>query len=133
MNNVAKILPLEQLAEKIAQLKAQGKTIVHCHGVFDLLHVGHIRHFDHARRLGDVLVLTLTPDRHVNKGPNRPAFPEALRAESIASLNVVDFVAINHWPNAIETIKLLKPDLYVKGSDYRDPEKDVTGGIALEE
>lgn len=129
----AKIHSLDDLAKVVERLKAQGKTVVHCHGVFDLLHIGHIRHFENARRLGDVLVVTLTQDQHVNKGPGRPAFPEALRAEAIASLNVVDYVAVNRWPNAIETLKLLKPSLYVKGSDYRDPTKDLTGGIALEE
>ena len=129
----AKILSLEQLADTIVRLKAEGKNVVHCHGVFDLLHIGHIRHFAQARELGDVLVVTLTPDRFVNKGPDRPAFTDTLRAEAIAALSMVDFVATNRWPSAVELLKLIKPSQYVKGSDYRDASKDVTGGIALEE
>lgn len=82
--------------------------------------------------MGDLLVVTLTRDEHVNKGPHRPAFSQELRAEAIAALNVVDYVAINRWPLSVETIKLLRPDIYIKGSDYRVAEKDVTGGIIPE-
>ena len=130
---VNKKLELQELAEVLDQYRANSKKIVHCHGVFDLLHVGHLRHFKAAKKMADILVVTITPDRYVNKGPHRPAFPEALRAEVIAALDVVDFVAINHWPNAIETIKLLKPHFYAKGSDYKDASQDHTGGILLEE
>ena len=106
---------------------------MHCHGVFDLLHPGHIRHFEAARRHGDVLVVTLTPDHFVAKGPGRPVFNERLRSESIAALECVDFVAVNRWPTAVETINLLRPSVYCKGSDYEDRESDLTGGIRLEE
>ncbi len=77
---------------------------MHCHGVFDLLHIGHIRHFEQAARIGDVLVVTVTPDRYVDKGPHRPAFTETLRAEAIGSLSCVDYVAINRWPTAEDTL-----------------------------
>jgi len=127
-----KIRTLEDLALELRALQARGKRIVLSHGVFDLLHVGHIRHFESAKKLGDVLVVTLTQDAHVNKGPHRPAFPEQLRAESIAALGMVDFVAINRWPTSVETIGLLRPDVYAKGPDYKASEKDVTGGITLE-
>lgn len=132
MGGSNKIKNLDELAGILASLRAQGKKIVHCHGVFDLLHVGHIRHFEEARRMGDVLVVTLTQDEYVNKGPHRPAFPQGLRAEVIAALDVVDFVAINRWPTAVETIKLLCPDVFAKGPDYKDAAKDVTGGITQE-
>jgi len=69
-----KIRELEELAQILASLRAENKKIVHCHGVFDLLHIGHIRYFEQARRLGDILVVTVTPDRYVDKGPHRPAF-----------------------------------------------------------
>jgi rfaE bifunctional protein nucleotidyltransferase chain/domain len=128
----AKILSLKELASIIENLRGKGKTVVHCHGVFDLLHPGHIRHFAAARKEGDVLVVTITPDHFVNKGPGRPAFPAELRAESLAALKDVDFVAINQWPTAVETIELLKPDVYVKDQEYRDPKKDITGKIAEE-
>ena len=90
-----KIKPLEELARVLDGVRGQGRKIVQCHGVFDLLHIGHIKHLEAARRLGDVLVVTLTPDRFVNKGPHRPAFPERLRAEALASLSCVNYVAIN--------------------------------------
>lgn len=111
---------LHQLAECIAQKKAEGKKIVHCHGVFDLLHIGHIRYLKQARSLGDLLVVTVTPDRFVNKGPHRPAFTEKLRAEALLALDGVDEVAINEWPTAVETIRLLKPDIFAKGAEFRD-------------
>ncbi len=128
-----KILPLDELAAVLAQLKAQGKTVVQCHGVFDLMHVGHIRHFEQAKKFGDVLVVTVTPDRYVNKGPNRPVFTDAHRAWAIAALGCVDYVAVNRWPTAIDTIGLLQPNIFVKGSEYRDASKDRTGNISLEE
>lgn len=133
MQENKKIKNLEDLASLLADLKKQGKKIVQCHGVFDLLHIGHIRHFEQARTFGDVLVVTVTPDRYVNKGPHRPAFPEQLRAESIAALDVVDYVAVNQWPTSVETIKLLRPDVYAKGSEYQDAQNDYTGKITEEE
>jgi rfaE bifunctional protein nucleotidyltransferase chain/domain len=128
-----KIQPLEKLAATLSTLRERGQRMVLCHGVFDLLHPGHIRHFEAARRHGDVLVVTVTPDEFVAKGPGRPVFNQRLRAESIAALACVDFVAVNRWPTAVETIRLLRPDVYCKGSDYKDPEGDLTGGIRLEE
>ena len=127
-----KIVELDELAEIIDRLKKENKKVVLSHGVFDLLHVGHIRHFKAAKKFGDVLISTVTPDRYVNKGPHRPAFEEKLRVESIAALDTVDYVAINKWPTAVEAIKYLKPDIYTKGADYSDPSKDLTGGILLE-
>lgn len=129
----SKILPLDGLATAIAEHRAEGRRVVLCHGVFDLLHPGHIRHFEAARREGDVLVVTLTPDRYVNKGPGRPVFNERLRLESIAALESVDHVALNTWPTAVETIHLLKPDVYAKGDEYRAREQDLTGMIFEEE
>lgn len=127
-----KIKTLEDLAATLAALRGQGRRVVLSHGVFDLLHVGHIRHFRKARELGDVLVVTVTPDRHVNKGPGRPAFTDSLRAESIASLDMVDYVAINRWPTAVETIAMLRPNIFVKGKEYSRASDDITGGISEE-
>ncbi|HIJ98749.1 TPA: adenylyltransferase/cytidyltransferase family protein, partial [archaeon] len=128
-----KLVGLEELQKIVSDLKSDGKKIVQCHGVFDLLHVGHIRHFKAARKFGDVLIVTVTPDKYVNKGPHRPAFPEKLRAEVLASLGVVDYVAVNKWQTAVETIKLLKPNVYVKGSDYSNADEDFSKGITAEE
>ncbi len=127
-----KIVALEQLAQLVASARQQGRHVVHCHGVFDLLHIGHIRYFEQARAMGDLLVVTLTPDRFVDKGPHRPAFTETLRAEAIASLACVDWVAINAWPTAEETLRLLRPNLYVKGAEFRNLQSDQTGKISRE-
>ena len=127
-----KIREMRDLAPILADLKAAGKTIVQCHGVFDLLHPGHIRHIAEARRQGDVLVVTVTADRHVNKGPGRPVFNQALRAETLAALESVDYVVINDSTTAVEAIKALRPDVYVKGGDYVDSEADITGKIVDE-
>jgi rfaE bifunctional protein kinase chain/domain/rfaE bifunctional protein nucleotidyltransferase chain/domain len=128
---IDKVKPIEALPALLAE-RREGRRVVQCHGVFDLMHIGHIRHFQDARRHGDILVVTVTPDRYVNKGPHRPAFAEGLRAEAIAALDCVDYVAINRWPTAVPAIHLLRPDVYAKGSDYRDQASDHTGGIALE-
>ena len=127
-----KIKDLSDLARDLESARAGGKKVVHCHGVFDLLHIGHIRHFQQAKSFGDILVVTLTEDQHVNKGPSRPVFDQVLRAEAIAALDCVDYVAINKWPLAAEAIRLIRPDLYVKGSDYKDANDDQTGGIVIE-
>lgn len=128
----AKIKSLNELGLLLDRERALGKRIVHCHGVFDLLHIGHIRHFEEARRFGDVLVVTITPDQHVNKGPSRPVFHQDLRAEAIAALGCVDYVTLNEWPLAVNAIKKIRPHFYVKGPDYKDEKKDLSGGIALE-
>lgn len=117
-----KVVSIEELAERVAALKAAGKRVAHCHGCFDLVHPGHIKHLQAARRLADALVVTVSPDRFVDKGPGRPAFPEQLRAESVAALECVDYAAVNGWPTAEETIRLLRPDYYVKGREFERPE-----------
>lgn len=128
-----KAFSLEELAARLSDCRQRGQKVALCHGVFDLLHVGHLRHFRQARDLADLLVVTVTPDRFVNKGPGRPVFGEDLRLESLSELECVDYVAVNEWPTAIETIRLLKPDFYVKGAEYRDAAKDITGKITEEQ
>ena len=115
-----KIKTIAGLAEVLASLRAESKKIIHCHGVFDLLHIGHIRYLQKTKNLGDILIVTVTPDHYVNKGPHRPVFPEKLRVEAIAALDCVDYVAVNEWPTAVETIELLKPDIYAKEAEYRE-------------
>jgi rfaE bifunctional protein nucleotidyltransferase chain/domain len=128
-----KIVTVDELAKRVAALKAAGKTVVLCHGVFDLLHYGHILHFEEARGQGNALVVTITPDIFVNKGPNRPAFTESYRAQMLAALEMVDYVAINRWPTAVEMLGTVQPDVYAKGPDYKNHEGDFTGKIAEEE
>ena len=126
-----KILELDVLAEKLADLKSRGKKIVHCHGCFDMMHPGHIKYFQASKEMGDVLVVTVTPDQFVDKGPGRPVFDENLRAESIAALESVDYVAVNRWPTAEETLRLLLPNYYVKGQEF-EKLQDKTGKIQKE-
>jgi len=128
-----KIHEMQALGRILASEREAGRTIVLCHGVFDLLHIGHIRHLAEARTQGDVLVVSITEDAHVNKGPHRPAFTESLRAEAIAALATVDYVTVSKFPTALEAIRTLKPSVYVKGPDYRNAADDVTGGILREE
>lgn len=115
-----KLLSLEDLASRLQALRRTGQKVIHCHGCFDLMHIGHIRHLQAARRMGDLLIVTVTPDEHVAKGAGRPVFPQDLRAEALAALACVDLVAVNRWPTAAETIRLLRPDLYVKGQEFED-------------
>lgn len=127
-----KIVTLEEVSAIVQQLRQAGKSVVHAHGTFDLLHLGHVRHFQAARKLGDVLVVTVTADRFVNKGPGRPVFSEAARAEMLASLEYVDWIAINYAPDAVDAIDQIRPSIYVKGQDYQEPQGDVTGKIIFE-
>jgi len=127
-----KIKPLSDIGSLVAEEKKQGHRVVHCHGVFDLLHPGHIRHLQEAKKQGDKLVVSITPDQFVNKGPGRPAFNEKLRLEQLASLVCVDFVVLNNSPDAVSVIKAVKPSIYVKGEEYRDHGADVTGKISEE-
>src|ERR1700726_4271037 len=84
-----KIRSIEEIAAITEQLRQTGRIVVQAHGTFDLLHLGHVRHLEAARRLGDILVVTVTPDRFVNKGPGRPVFNAELRAEMLGALEHV--------------------------------------------
>jgi rfaE bifunctional protein kinase chain/domain/rfaE bifunctional protein nucleotidyltransferase chain/domain len=128
-----KIKTIDELKGIIQDLKKENKKVVHCHGVFDLVHPGHIRHLAAAKKEGDILVVTITADSFVRRGPGRPIFNEDLRAETLAAIGSVDFVSIDHNPTAINTIKAIKPDVYVKGQEYEKKDKDVTGKIYDEE
>src|SRR3989338_6174482 len=126
-NTLDKIYELNNLAPILELHKANGKQVVLCHGVFDLLHAGHILHFKAAKQNGDILVVSVTPDIYVNKGPHRPHFSETVRLKNIAELECVNYVTLNKWSTAIETIYTLKPNVYVKGGDYVNFGGDVTG------
>ena len=107
------------LAER-ERLRAAGKRLVFTNGVFDLLHVGHVRYLTQARALGDALVVAINSDRTVRelKGPDRPVFDEAERAEILAALRVVDYVTIFDDVSPRSLIAELLPDILVKGGDY---------------
>lgn len=127
-----KIKKLDEVVEILEKLREAGHKIVQCHGVFDLLHPGHIRHFKEARAQGDKLIVTVTQDCFVNKGPGRPVFNETLRLEFLAAIEDIDFVVLNDSPDAVSAIEKIKPDFYVKGYEYIEHKKDVTGKIEEE-
>jgi rfaE bifunctional protein nucleotidyltransferase chain/domain len=131
-DHLDKILTLEEAGLVSQQLRNGGKVVVQAHGAFDLLHLGHVRHLTAARKYGGVLIVTVTADRFINKGPGRPVFTETLRAEMLAALEFVDWVAINDAPDAVNAINCIQPDIYAKGKDYENPEGDVTGKIIAE-
>src|SRR3954468_15107888 len=113
-----KVLSLEQLLEFREAAQQAGKTVVHCHGCFDIVHPGHIHHLQFARSLGDLLIVSVSADSHVNKGVDRPLIPDDLRASTLAALECVDCVYLNTHSTATELLEALKPDVYVKGQEY---------------
>ena len=127
-----KVFDMFEMSQLALRHKQQGEKIVLCHGTFDLMHTGHIRYLQAAKKNGEKLFVTLTADEHVNKGPGRPVFNADLRAENLAALECVDYVAINNKQTAVNVIRLLRPDFYVKGSDYKNTDDDVTGNIKRE-
>jgi cytidyltransferase-like protein len=112
--------------QKLAQ---EGKRIVQCHGTFDLLHPGHIYHLEEAKELGDILVVTITGEKFVNKGPGRPFFGDILRCKSLTALEFVDYVVVVPHPAAVEAIECVRPSIYCKGHEYKETSTDVTGNI----
>ena len=120
MSTVDKFQTLEQVAREREQWRAQGRTVALANGVFDLLHVGHVRYLQGARELADVLVVAVNSDASTRayKGPGRPYIPEMERAELVAALACTDRVIIFDEPNVRGIIRALKPDLHVKGTDY---------------
>jgi rfaE bifunctional protein nucleotidyltransferase chain/domain len=132
MTDSGKIKSIEELAQIAAEARHKGRKVVLAHGVFDILHIGHKRHLDIGRRHGDLLMVTITTDKFVNRGPGRPVFTEKLRAELLAALHPVDFVGISPNPGAEYVIGMIQPDIYLKGSEYAAEENDVTGRIKTE-
>ena len=126
-----KILHINNLTPNKKLFNKKFKTVL-CHGVFDVLHYGHLLHFHSAKKNIDKLIVSITPDKFVNKGPDRPFFNVDLRAKMIAELDIVDLVIINDTPTATKVIKKVKPSFYAKGSDYLDSKKDLTGNIDKE-
>ena len=126
------ILDRESLTPILDGLRRKGKKIVFTNGCFDLLHVGHIRYLQQARGEGDLLVLGLNSDRSVRelKGETRPLFPQEERAEMLAALLMVDYIVIFDERTPLNLIKELRPDILVKGGDWK--REDIVGGQEVE-
>lgn len=126
----SKIADLDAVVERVRGARGHGKSIALANGVFDLLHVGHVRYLQAARELADVLVVAVNSDasaRLLGKGPGRPIVPEEERAEIVEALACVDHVVIFDTKDVVPVIRALRPDVQVKGTDYSPetiPEKD---------
>ena len=111
----SKIIPFTEAASVFAGLREKKKKVVLCHGLFELIHAGHIAHLEEARALGDVLVVAITADKFVNKGPGRPMFKAELRARTLAMLHLVDYIVIDPHTGAAEAILAIRPNIYCRG------------------
>lgn len=118
VGTAGKVLTLDELMAARAQARRDGRRVVQCHGCFDIVHPGHIRHLRQARSLGDILIVSITGDAQVQKGSGRPLIPEELRADNLAALDCVDWVYVEHRPTAAELLDEVCPDVYVKGREY---------------
>lgn len=118
-----KIKTVEQLSDLLGQRPRERKVIM-CHGVFDVVHPGHMRHLIHAKSKADILVASLTADRHIEKGTYRPHVPQDIRAANLAAFEVVDYVLIDKNAKPLENISKLQPDFFAKGFEY------VEGGMS---
>jgi rfaE bifunctional protein nucleotidyltransferase chain/domain len=120
MSTLEKLQPLAKVVEERERWRAEGRTVALANGVFDLLHVGHVRYLEGAKALADVLVVAVNSDASTrrNKGPDRPVIPEAERAELVAALACTDYVLLFDEPDVRAVIRALRPDVQVKGTDY---------------
>jgi rfaE bifunctional protein nucleotidyltransferase chain/domain len=129
---VRKILSLEELLVVRERLRAQGKTMVFTNGIFDLLHVGHVRYLQEAKALGEVLIVGLNSDASTRalKGPKRPLIPQRERAELLAALEVVDYVVLFEELTAERLVTALQPEIYAKGGDWSLEALPEAGAVA---
>jgi len=122
---MGEVVSAEALMVRLAPLRAQGKTVAFANGHFDLLHVGHLRYLEAARREADLLVVGVNDDASVArlKGAGRPVVPAAERAELVAALTPVDFVVVFSGDSPAPLLAALRPDVHCKGPDYGSPEQ----------
>ena len=131
MSTVSKILIIDDLIKKINKFYKK-KKIGLCHGVFDLLHIGHVKHFEEAKKNCDLLIVSVTKDIFVQKGPGRPAFHDYQRMQVLASLESIDYVILSEEASSVKIINKIKPSVYFKGPDYKNAKSDLTKNIILE-
>lgn len=113
-----KIVSIYQLKKKVGSFPRKKKVCM-CHGVFDIIHPGHIRHLSYAKSKSDILVVSLTSDKNIKKGHLRPYVPENLRLLNMCAFEMVDFVVLDYNQTPIKNIKYLEPDFFLKGFEYK--------------
>ena len=113
-----KISNIDKIIKFLKKNKKLNKTSVMCHGVFDVVHPGHIRHLAYAKSIADILIVSITEDKAIKKGIDRPHIPSNLRALNLAAFEMVDFVIIDKNITPIQNLKKIKPNFYAKGFEY---------------
>ena len=132
MKNKKIFTSVSSLIKKLRIEKINNKKIVHCHGVFDVVHAGHIDYFKEAKTLGDILVVSVTSDKFVNKGEDRPYYPLKNRIKVLSQISLIDFICVSNNITPIDLLKKIKPHFYFKGKDYKNFNNDITGNILKE-
>lgn len=131
---MGKVITKSEYSKKIKeQLRLAKKKVVLCHGVFDLIHPGHIIHFEQAKRMGDVLVVSITSEKFVRKGPGRPYFNDEMRMKFLEAIEYIDYVLLSEGYTVSDIIEVVEPDIYVKGEEYKQFKDDITGKITEEQ
>ena len=109
-----KIKSAEEIAAAIGR-RPRPKKVIMCHGTFDIVHVGHLRHLMYAKEKADILIASVTADAHIMKANHRPYVPQELRATNLAALEMVDYVIVDPNPTPVEQMKVIQPDYFAKG------------------
>ena len=126
-----KILDNHKIIKKLFSNIKKNKKIVLCHGVFDVLHLGHVRHFKEAKQKGDILVVSVTSDNFVNKGFGRPYYDLKTRMQTLEALETIDYIIPSFSLTAEHNLNLVRPNIYCKGPDYRN-KPDITENLRKE-
>lgn len=130
---MSKIITKKEYKDEIkGYLKLSDKKVVLCHGVFDLIHPGHVIHFEQAKKMGDILIVSITSEKYVRKGPGRPYFNDEMRMRFLEAIEYIDYVMLSEGYTADDIIEVVEPDIYVKGEEYKLPKDDITGKITEE-
>ena len=123
MSFEGKVKSLDELMKIIGSFP-RAKPVIMCHGTFDLVHPGHVRHLSYAKNQASRLIVSVTCDAHVTKADYRPFVPEKLRAFNLAALECVDYVIVDDQPSPLELLEKIQPDYFVKGFEYQDLSKN---------
>ena len=126
----SKILDFDELSTFRKSYK--NKKIILAHGTYDFIHHGHLRHLKKSKLKADILIVSITADKFINKGPNRPIYNEKKRAEFLSHFDFVDYIVIVNSFTGVEIINKLRPDFYSKGIEYKSSKKDISGVIDIE-